>query len=106
MVNNNLFGFPGPFDKGTEKDTRRAFTATQKKEILAQQDFKCAHCHKKLGVAYHFHHAKAWASGGKTTVKNGKVMCPTCHEEITHKERLRNVDKKREPKNSNPFFNL
>jgi nitrate/TMAO reductase-like tetraheme cytochrome c subunit len=87
-----------------KKYTRRAFTATQKKQILAQQDFKCAKCHKKLGVAYHFHHAKSWSSGGKTTVQNGRALCADCHEIISHKERLKQVDEKRKPRNTNPFF--
>ena len=55
MVRNNPFDFPNPFDNNqTEKDTRRAFSQTQKKEILAKQGFKCARCHEKLGVGYHF----------------------------------------------------
>lgn len=77
-----------------KRDARRSFTATQKKQILAQQGFKCAKCHKKLGVAYHFHHAKPWSSGGKTIVKNGRALCGDCHEELSHKERLKNVDKR------------
>lgn len=105
MVKNNIFGIPNSFDNQTEKDTRRSFTATQKKEILAQQDFKCASCRRKLGVAYHFHHAKAWAVGGETTVKNGRAVCANCHEKISHRERLKNVEKRR-PKDSNQFFSF
>ena len=30
------------------RDSRRRFTDTQKKQILYQQDNKCAICHKKL----------------------------------------------------------
>jgi nitrate/TMAO reductase-like tetraheme cytochrome c subunit len=107
LVRSNPFDFPNPLDNHqADKDTRRTFTQTQKKEILAQQGFKCARCHRKLDVAYHFHHAKAWAVGGETTVKNGRALCANCHERISHKERLKNVDTKRKPKNSNPFFSL
>jgi len=87
------------------KDTRRSFTSTQKKEILYQQDNKCAMCHKKLDPrATHFHHAKPWASGGRTITANGRALDADCHEITSHKERLRQSDKKRKPRNTNPFF--
>lgn len=90
------------FQTKPKRDTRKSFTTTQKKQILAQQDFKCAKCHNKLGVAYHFHHAKSWSSGGKTIVKNGRALCANCHETERHKERLKKVDKKRQAKD--PFL--
>lgn len=97
-----LFFPPSPLCKvkpsTIKRDKRRSFTATQKKQILAQQDFKCKKCHKKLGVSYHFHHTKPWSSGGKTIVKNGIALCSDCHEELSHKERLKNVDKRRNTK--------
>jgi DNA-directed RNA polymerase subunit RPC12/RpoP len=94
-------GFPSLHPSShPRRDSRRSFSSTQKKQILAQQDYKCARCHKKLGVAYHFHHAKSWSSGGKTTVKNGRALCANCHEEITHKERLEKTDKRRKKRES------
>lgn len=98
--------FPNIGTTQPKRDARRAFGETQKKEILAKQDHKCAKCHKKLGVAYHFHHIKSWSSGGKTTVENGRALCGTCHEEISHKERLKKSDKKRTTRDSNPFSNI
>jgi 5-methylcytosine-specific restriction endonuclease McrA len=107
LVRNNPFDFPNPFDNNqTEKDTRRAFSQTQKKEILAKQGFKCARCHEKLGVGYHFDHIKPWAEGGKTTVRNGQVLCAQCHEEKSHRGRLDTVDEGRKTKNNNPFFSF
>jgi nitrate/TMAO reductase-like tetraheme cytochrome c subunit len=101
----NTLTAPSLYPTETKKDTRRSFTSTQKKEILYQQDNKCARCHKKLDPrATHFHHAKPWASGGRTIVVNGRALCADCHEIISHKERLRQVDKKRKPRNVNPFF--
>ena len=88
-----------------EKDARRSFSPTQKKQILAQQNNKCAECHEKLDPrAIHYHHKKPWASGGKTIVVNGRALCPKCHEITTHEERLKRVDKKRKPRNISPFF--
>jgi hypothetical protein len=91
--------FPSLYPKQTERDTRRAFTSTQKNEILYQQDNKCAICHEKLDPrAKHFHHEKPWSSGGRTITQNGRALCANCHEKETHKERLKKVDKKRRKK--------
>lgn len=86
-----------------ENDSRRAFTQTQKKEILFQQDSKCARCHKKLDPrATQFDHKKPWASGGRTITINGRALCSSCHDIVTHQDRLKKVDKgKKEQKNNN-----
>jgi 5-methylcytosine-specific restriction endonuclease McrA len=82
-----------------KRDSRRAFTPTQKSEILHQQDSKCARCHKKLDPrAIQFDHAKPWASGGRTITQNGRALCGECHAIITHTQRLKKVDKKRRTK--------
>jgi 5-methylcytosine-specific restriction endonuclease McrA len=96
-----------PFDISVEpkKDTRRSFTSTQKKEILYQQDNKCARCHKKLDPrATQFDHKKPWASGGRTIKENGRALCSECHDIVTHNERLRKTDKKRKPKDTFSLF--
>jgi 5-methylcytosine-specific restriction endonuclease McrA len=88
-----------------KRDKRRAFTATQKKEILYQQDGKCAKCHKKLDPrATQFDHKKPWASGGRTKTQNGRALCSDCHSIVTHKERLRKTDRKRKPKDPFSLF--
>jgi len=97
-------GFPSLYPSQTRKDSRRSFSPTQKKAILSQQDHKCASCHEKLDIAIHFHHAKPWSSGGRTIVQNGRALCANCHEKVTHKDRLKRVDKKRKPRNTNPFL--
>ena len=59
--------------KETERDTRRCFSPTQRKELLYQQNNKCARCHKPLDPrAIQYDHTKPWASGGRTiTVMGG-----------------------------------
>ena len=91
-----------------KRDSRRAFTQTQKKEILYQQGSKCARCHKKLDPReIEYDHKKPWAAGGKTTtVKNGRALCGSCHKIITHTTRLKEVDKKRASKNKSNMFGL
>lgn len=100
----NPFELPNLYPKKPKRDSRRAFSRTQKKEILSKQNNKCARCHKKLDPrAIHFHHKKPWSSGGKTTVANGKAVCADCHEILSHEERLKKVDKKRKKKPSSIF---
>ena len=97
---NNLFGecltfgvHPTPEKK---RDTRRAFTRTQKNEIWAQQNGNCAKCHDPLDPrAVEYDHKKGWADRGKTVVINGQALCSNCHKLKTHKQRLKEIDKKR-----------
>ncbi|PVX23382.1 MAG: hypothetical protein CW691_10760 [Candidatus Bathyarchaeum sp.] len=78
------------------RDARRAFTATQRKEILYQQSNKCAKCHEKLDPrATQFDHKKSWASGGRTITQNGRALCSTCHDVVTHNKRLKTINKPR-----------
>lgn len=98
--------------KETKRDTRRSFTQTQKNEILYQQDNKCALCHGKLDPRdKEFDHKKAWAAKGRTKTQNGRAVCGSCHNKITHKQRLKKVDTKRKTKSNNvnsglPLINL
>jgi len=83
------------------RDKRRAFTITQKNNILYQQDNKCAICHRKLDIRIvEYDHIKAWSAEGKTIVKNGAALCPNCHRKKTFSQRLKAVDK---PKTENPL---
>jgi hypothetical protein len=107
LPKNNILGVGGTKAK---RDSRRAFSVSQKNEILYQQDHKCASSlchHKKLDPrAIEFDHKKPWASGGRTITKNGRALCPECHKILTHNQRLKNTDKKRPTRDSNPFSNL
>jgi len=82
--------------KQDRRDIRRPFSQTQRKEILSQQNGKCARCHEKLDPrTTRFHHGKPWASGGRTIVANGRALCANCHEIVTHEQRLKQVVKRR-----------
>jgi 5-methylcytosine-specific restriction endonuclease McrA len=98
--------FKNPFEDSDKpkRDSRRTFTKTQQKAIFQKQKGKCARCHKKLDLrATQFDHKKPWASGGRTTIANGRALCSECHDIVTHNERLRKTDKKRKRKQTNPF---
>jgi len=101
----NLYGSS---KKESERDGRRNFSQTQRKEILYQQDNRCARteCHKRLDPRdIHYHHEKPWASGGRTITTNGRAVCGSCHNILGHEENLKRVDKKR-PHKSNNYLGL
>jgi hypothetical protein len=77
------------------RDTRRAFTTTQKNEILYQQNNKCAKCREDLDPRVaEFDHIEPWAYRGRTVTRNGAALCPNCHRLKTHHDRLQKLDEK------------
>lgn len=93
-----MFGFDDPFgtkkQNNTGRDPQRSFNATQRKEILYQQNSKCAVCHKQLDPRdIEYDHKKPWCEKGRTKVVNGRAVCGSCHNIITHDHKL----KKKEP---------
>lgn len=97
-IKGNLFDLglkPTP-KKKPERDSRRSFTQSQKNEILYQQDNRCAgkDCgHKKLDPRdIEFDHKKPWAAKGRTITENGRAVCGSCHNKITHNQRLKKVE--------------
>ena len=94
----------------TKRDQRRTFTRTQKNEIWAQQNGKCANakCRKPLDIrTVEYDHKKGWAAAGRTVLVNGQALCPNCHKLKTHKQMLRRIEKKPEqPKSGFSLFGL
>ena len=113
MSNKNPFGLPQikikPIDLGLgrperDKDSRRTFTRTQKNEIWAQQNGKCANCHKRLDPrTVEYDHIRPWADKGKTIKENGAALCAECHKLKTHKDRLDNIEKESKRKGHGLF---
>ncbi|MCX6818524.1 MAG: HNH endonuclease [Candidatus Aenigmarchaeota archaeon] len=101
-------GFGHTPKKEAERDTRRAFSQTQRNEIWDRQKGKCtgSHCGHKtlLRSATHYDHIIPWEKGGKTVVSNGQALCPTCHSVKSNKDRLKKVDKKRGNKSNDNLF--
>lgn len=66
------------------KDNQRDFTYIQKLTVfrrdhqLCQVRLKCQG-DKVVWDAWHCDHKLAWSKGGKTTVENGQVTCPSCN---------------------------
>lgn len=65
-------------------DAQRAFTDAQRKVIWIRDGKRCqvrTHCD---GIEcdwdnWHADHKAPWSKGGKTTVENGQVCCPSCN---------------------------
>ncbi|MBI2173267.1 MAG: HNH endonuclease [Candidatus Aenigmarchaeota archaeon] len=103
----NIYGEPISPPKSNHKDSRRKFTKTQEKYIIYQQNSKCAVCHKQLDPRdIEFDHQKSWADGGRTITENGRAVCGSCHNIITHEQRRKNLDKKRKPQEDMFGFNI
>jgi hypothetical protein len=105
--NQNPFGIKPiglGFEDKPKRDKNRSFGRTQRNEIWAQQKGKCAKCHKTLDPrTVEYDHGKAWSAGGRTLVKNGRALCPTCHKLKTHSQRLKKVESKKRTRTNNPF---
>jgi 5-methylcytosine-specific restriction endonuclease McrA len=96
-----MFGFDDPFGtdgKNSGRDKRRAFTQSQKKEIQYQQGGKCAACKKPLDPRdIEYDHKKPWADKGHTVSENGRALCGSCHNKVTHAHNLSKVDGRKKP---------
>ncbi|GAC67448.1 HNH endonuclease [Gordonia soli] len=68
-----------PVDVGRE---RRLFTAAQRK-ALYQRDGCCVKCGAPASWTQ-AHHIVHWAAGGTTSLDNGCLLCPACHDDIHH----------------------
>lgn len=66
-----------------KKEEPRTFSDYQKKEILKRQGYTCATCPDNDWRLFEFHHKKAYAEGGETSINNGCALCSKCHTKIT-----------------------
>ncbi len=63
-------------------------------------------CREKLDPRdIEYDHKKAHASGGRTKTINGRALCGSCHNKISHKQRLKKTDKKERINDSEKDFN-
>ena len=67
-----------------QKDNQRLFSHEQRLAIFRRDKCLCQLCLKCKGVkcewdACEADHIIAWSKGGKTTVENGQVACPSCN---------------------------
>lgn len=78
------------------KNKRQPVSRSQKNEVLARQNNKCADCRKMLDMrATHFDHKKEVYKGGKSLINNLQALCAICHSKKTHSDKLKKVEERR-----------
>jgi hypothetical protein len=93
--------YDNPFDfklnqKGNNIIKREPVARSQKNEVLAQQRNRCARCKNILDMrATHFDHIKEVYKGGRSIVSNLQALCANCHNIKTHKDKLKQTEKKK-----------
>lgn len=69
-------------------DSRRRWTALQKRSIASEQDYKCAICDELLPLWWQVDHIIPLSQGGPDTLENLQVLCSNCHASKTAREVL------------------
>lgn len=70
-----------------QKDGKRFFDETQRILIYRRDKGICQKCKKPCKFEeFHADHKKPHSKGGKTTIENGRVLCPTCNAKKGDKE--------------------
>lgn len=71
--------FAGLFER---KDEQRIFSTEQRRLLWNSEDEKyCKKCRTKLRWgSFHVDHVKAHSRGGKTSLDNAQLLCPTCNK--------------------------
>lgn len=57
---------------------RRLFSAKQRRALAIYAKFNCEICRARLD-RFEADHVVPWSKGGKTDVRNGQALCPTCN---------------------------
>jgi len=61
-------------------DPSRAFSPPQRWAVYRRDGGKCQNCGKKVDENdYHVDHIKPYSKGGKTTLANAQLLCPSCN---------------------------
>lgn len=62
------------------KDDERIFSQDQRLAIYIRDKGKCKLCGSKCREnAFHADHKKPYSKGGRTTISNGQLLCPSCN---------------------------
>ncbi len=62
-----------------ERDLRRHFGKSQRKELFEKANGRCEDCQDVLRPGWQADHIKPWSHGGRTTLENGRALCPYCN---------------------------
>ncbi len=65
--------------KGVTTKSLRKVSEQLKKQIAAQQGWKCKRCHVMLDATYEVDHIRALEDGGTNDITNLQALCRNCH---------------------------
>ena len=72
---------------GFFKRTKRAFSYTEKRGVLYNQGYRCAHCNKRITIrSSEADHVHPYSAGGSTDGSNAQMLCRACHKKKTKSE--------------------
>jgi hypothetical protein len=71
------------------RDSRRSFTKSQRRDAYLKANGKCEMCGAELARGWECDHVEEWADGGVTQGYNSRALCRECHREKTYVQRLR-----------------
>ena len=80
------------------KDIKRKPKKDEQREILMNQDHKCAICKVYIDdthIMIEYDHIKEWCNGGETTINNLRALCRNCHKG-RHLSWAKNDEKRKE----------
>ena len=66
--------------------------ASLRQTVIAASQGRCAYCHspeKLMGVAFEIDHITPRSTGGRTTISNLCLSCPTCNRHKTNRTKAR-----------------
>ncbi|MBA1158670.1 HNH endonuclease signature motif containing protein [Microvirga mediterraneensis] len=66
--------------------SRRLFSDRQRKILRLLAGSSCQKCGQPLDASFHADHKQAFSKGGKTILKNGQALCPTCNQQKGNKD--------------------
>ena len=67
--------------------TRRRLTEAEKKQVAAEQRWRCASCDCNLDATYEVDHIEQHAIRANNSRKNLQALCPACHRSKTREDR-------------------
>jgi 5-methylcytosine-specific restriction endonuclease McrA len=76
------------------KKNRSYVSKNIKNKVLVRQKYKCYYCGIIMPATRHFHNRKPNSIEGKNRLDNIIAVCPNCHFDIHHRQKLREGYKK------------
>ena len=73
--------------------SKRNVTATMKKKVASDQEWKCKICANMLDECYEIDHVICIKDGGSNEENNLQALCPNCHRKKTNNDMAKKKEK-------------